>query len=77
MVVVGWCYWRFTLRQHNTDPLIDISVLQLDEASLDGGDEAVMRVEGHPGSALGVLELCVQVDARVRYPPVQTFYDQC
>ena len=59
----------------STYPLVDLSVLQLDEPGADGGDVALLVGEGDAAGALGVAQLGVGVDARVAHPAVQPVHD--
>lgn len=56
-------------------PLVDVIVLQLNEASTDGSDVALLIGEGDAAGSLRVLELRVGVDAGVADAPVQPVHD--
>ena len=56
-------------------PFVDVIVLQLNEASADGGDVALLIGEGHAPRALWIFELRVGVDASVANTSVQPVHD--
>lgn len=59
----------------STHPFIDFSVLQLDKASADSSNVALLVREGDPPGSLGVLQLGVCVDAGVANATVQAVHD--
>lgn len=56
-------------------PFVDVIVLQLNEASADGSDVALLIGEGHTAGSLWVFELRVGVDASVANTSVQPVHD--
>lgn len=56
-------------------PLVNVSVLQLDESRADGGDVTLLIGEGHSPCTLGVLELRVGVNPRVAHSAVETIHN--
>lgn len=56
-------------------PFVDVIVLQLNEASADGSNVALLIGEGHTTSSLWVFELRVGVDASVANTSVQPVHD--
>ena len=56
-------------------PFVDVIVLQLNEASADGGDVALLVGEGDAAGSLRVLQLRVGVDAGVADAAVQPVHD--
>ena len=56
-------------------PFVDVIVLQLNEASADGSDVALLIGEGHAAGSLWVFELWVSVDAGVANTSVQPVHD--
>lgn len=56
-------------------PLVNVSVLQLDESCADGGDVTLLIGEGHSPCTLGVLELRVGVNPRVAHSAVETIHN--
>lgn len=56
-------------------PFVDVIVLQLNEASADGGDVALLIGEGHAAGPLRVFELGVSVDAGVANTSIQPVHD--
>lgn len=56
-------------------PLVDVSVLQLNESRADGGDVTLLIGEGHSPRTLRVLELRVGVDPCVAHSAVETIHD--
>lgn len=56
-------------------PLVDVIVLQLNEASADGSDVALLIGESHTTCALWVFELWVCVDAGVADASIQAVHD--
>lgn len=58
-----------------THPFVDVIVLQLNEASADGSDVALLIGEGHAAGSLWVFELWVRVDASIANTSVQPVHD--
>lgn len=58
-----------------THPFVDVIVLQLNEASADGSNVALLIGEGHAACSLWVFELWVGVDAGVANTSVQPVHD--
>lgn len=58
-----------------THPFVDVIVLQLNEASADGGDVALLVGKGHAAGSLRIFQLWVSVDTRVTNAAVQTIHD--
>ncbi len=56
-------------------PFLNVGMLQLHEASTDGGNVALLVGEGNSAGALRVLQLGVSVDAGVADAPVQSIHD--
>lgn len=56
-------------------PLVNVSVLQLDESRADGSNVTLLIGEGHSPRPLGVLELWIGVDSRVAHSAVETIHD--
>lgn len=56
-------------------PFVDVIVLQLNEASADGSDVALLIGEGHAAGSLWVFELWVRVDASIANTSVQPVHD--
>lgn len=56
-------------------PFVDVIVLQLNEASADGSDVALLIGEGHAAGSLRVFELWVGVDASIADTSVQPVHD--
>lgn len=56
-------------------PLVNVSVLQLDESGADGSDVTLLVGEGHSSRPLGVLELRIGVDSGVADSAVETVHD--
>lgn len=56
-------------------PFVDVIVLQLNEASADGSDVALLIGEGHTASSLWVFELRVRVDASIANTSVQPVHN--
>lgn len=58
-----------------THPFVDVIVLQLNKASADGSDVALLIGEGHAAGSLWVFELWVRVDASIANTSVQPVHD--
>lgn len=58
-----------------THPFVDVIVLQLNEASADGSDVALLIGEGHAAGSLWVFELWVRVDASIANTSVQPVHN--
>lgn len=58
-----------------THPFVDVIVLQLNEASADGSDVALLIGEGHAAGSLWVFELWVRVNASIANTSVQPVHD--
>ncbi len=56
-------------------PLVNVSVLQLDESRAYGSDVTLLIGEGHSPRPLGVLELGIGVNSRVADSAVETIHD--
>lgn len=56
-------------------PFVYVVVLQLNEASADGGDVALLIGEGHAAGSLRIFELRVGVDASVANASVEPVHD--
>lgn len=56
-------------------PFVYVIVLQLNEASADGSDVALLIGEGHAAGSLWVFKLWVSVDASVANTSVQPVHD--
>lgn len=56
-------------------PFVNVVVLQLNEASADGSNVALLIREGHTAGSLWVFELWVSVDAGVANTSVQPVHD--
>lgn len=58
-----------------THPFVDVIVLQLNKASADGSDVALLIGEGHAAGSLWVFELWVRVNASIANTSVQPVHD--
>lgn len=56
-------------------PLVNVSVLQLDESGADGSDVTLLVGEGHSPRPLGVLELRIGVNACVAHSAVEAIHN--
>lgn len=62
-------------RYEPAHPFVNVIVLQLNEASADGSDVALLIGEGHTARSLWVFELRVGVDASVANTSIQPVHD--
>lgn len=56
-------------------PLVNVSVLQLDESRTDGSDVTLLIGEGHSPRPLRVLELRIGVNAGVAHSTIETIHN--
>lgn len=56
-------------------PFVDVIMLQLNEASADGSNVALLIGEGHAAGSFWVFELRIRVDASVANTSVQPVHD--
>lgn len=56
-------------------PLVNVSVLQLDESRADGSDVTLLIGEGHSPRPLGVLELWICVNTCVADSAVEAIHN--
>ena len=66
---------RYNIAATTPHLLVNIADFQLDESVVDGVDITGMVAEGNPSGSLRVLQLRVDVDARVAHSRVVLVHD--